>query len=75
MDFLKKMGNNQTTEVSGAQQTGNTGGGFMDKVNNSMGGGKSGEAKEGAFQNLFSYSESRSTDRVPLFDQTTSTRA
>ncbi|CAG8643452.1 15956_t:CDS:2 [Acaulospora colombiana] len=46
MDFINKVTGGQNTE--GHQQpTTQQGGGLMDKVNNTLGGGQSGEQKEG----------------------------
>lgn len=69
MDFIKNLGGGKSTnstETSGAGMnqgggtgsSGSSGGGFMDKINSSMGGGKSSEAKEGECS-------SRLRDRVP----------
>jgi hypothetical protein len=46
MDFINKVTSGQNTQ--GQQQaTTQQGGGLMDKMNNALGGGQSGEQKEG----------------------------
>ncbi|KAL1665102.1 hypothetical protein EV121DRAFT_251672 [Schizophyllum commune] len=49
MDFLNSLNKNKTSEQSATtQHTSSGGGGFMDKINNGLGGGQSGEKKEDA---------------------------
>ncbi|KAI5889162.1 uncharacterized protein SCHCODRAFT_02633705 [Schizophyllum commune H4-8] len=45
MDFLNSLNKNKSSEQS---QHSSGGGGFMDKINNGLGGGQSGEKKEDA---------------------------
>ncbi|KAL1734804.1 hypothetical protein EV714DRAFT_244777 [Schizophyllum commune] len=47
MDFLNSLNKNKTSEQSATSQHSSGGGGFMDKINNGLGGGQSGEKKEG----------------------------